>query len=185
MTQFSLSRLGAGVLTLALAACLVMPAAWARRDIQLHVEVTDEDTGDMRMNLHLPLDSIDAILEILHEEVDFDVHQDFRHHGMDLRKLYLALRDQDLSNFLEVNDGGDHVRIWKDDEAFQVLVEREDEPRPVAKVYLPLQVMDALFSGPDEAMLNFSAALEELRNLAPLTLVEANDDHETVRVWVD
>jgi hypothetical protein len=185
MTQFSLSRVGAGVLALALAASLAVPAAWARGDVKLHVEVTDESTGDMRMNLHLPLDSIDSILDILHDEMDFDMDADFDHHGMDLRKLYLALRDQDLSNFLEVNDGGEHVRIWKDEDAFQVLVERDDQSWPVAKVYLPLQVMDALFSGMDDAALNFTAALEELRSLAPLTLVEANDDHETVRVWVD
>ena len=52
-------------------------------------------------------------------------------------------------------------------------------------VYLPVQVLDALFSGPEGSLPNLKVALRELEHMAPLTLVEVYDDGETVKVWLE
>ena len=122
-------------------------------------------------------------MDIINDQVHGDFNMEFGDHGMDVRRIYMALRDSDMSDFLEVNDGDEHVKIWMDHDAFQVRVTRAGEQ--VAKVYLPLQVLDALFSGPEDELPNTRAAMDELSSLAPLTLVEVFEGHETVRVWVE
>ena len=185
MTQIAGSRTVVGFLTLSLIGALCAPAALARDRVHLRVEVTDEDSGEMKVNLDMPLTAIESILEVLNDQVHGNFDMDFGNHGMDVRRIYMALRDEEEADFLEINNGDEHVRVWKDRDAFQVRVTRDGDPRPVVMVYLPLQVLDALFSGPDESMPNLKVALKELEHMAPITLVEVYDDHETVKIWLE
>jgi hypothetical protein len=174
-----------GLLTLSLMLAWAAPAAWARGEAHLRVEVVDERTGEMKVNLDMPLNAVESILDIINEQVHGDVGMDFDFgdHGMDVRKIYLALRDSDMSDFLEVNDGDTHVKVFMDRDAFQVRA--TEDGNLVASVYLPIQVLDALFSGPEDELPNTRAALKELASLAPITLVEVYEDHETVKIWVE
>ncbi|MEE8385329.1 MAG: hypothetical protein V3S01_05395 [Dehalococcoidia bacterium] len=185
MTQIAGSRTMVAFLALSLMGALCAPAALAGDKVHLRVEVMDEDSGEMKVNLDMPLTAIESILEVLNDQVDGDFDMDFGNHGMDVRRIYMALRDEDEADFLEVNDGDEHVRVWKDRDAFQVRVTRDGDSRPVVMVYLPIQVLDALFSGPDDSLPNLKVALQELEHMAPLTLVEIYDDHETVKVWLE
>lgn len=185
MTKIALSRAVLGFLTLSLVGALCVPAAMARGKVHLRVEVTNEDSGEMKINLDMPLTAIESILEVLNDQVDGNFDMDFGHHGMDVRRIYMALRDEEEADFLEVNDGDEHVRIWKDRDAFHVRVTRDGDSRPTVMIYLPLQVLDALFSGPEDSMPDLKVALRELEDMAPLTLVEVYDDHETVKIWLE
>jgi len=185
MKQLSTGKYMVGILTLSLIAALTAPAALARGEVHLRVEVTDEDSGEMKVNLDMPLGAIESILDILNDQVHGDFNMDFGNHGMDVRRIYMALRDEDMGEFLEINDGDDHVKVWKDRDAFQVRVTRDGDARPLARVYLPIPLLDALFSGPDESLPNLKEALKELEHMAPLTLVEVYDDHETVKIWLE
>ena len=185
MKQLSAGRYLVGILTLSLMAALFVPVALAGDEVHLRIEVTDENSGEMKVNLDMPLGAIESILDILTDQVHGDFNMDFGHHGVDVRRIYMALRDEDMSDFLEINSGEEHVKVWKDRDAFQVRVTREGAPRPVAMVYLPLPLLDALFSGPDESLPNLKGALKELEHMAPLTLVEVFDEDETVRIWLE
>jgi hypothetical protein len=185
MKQLSIGRYVVGILTLSLIAALFAPVALARGEVHLRVEVMDEDSDEMKVNLDMPLGAIESILDILNDQVDGDFNMDFGNHGMDVRRIYMALRDEDMADFLEVNDGDDHVKVWKDRDAFQVRVTRDGNSRPVAMVYLPLPLLDALFSGPDESIPNLKDALDELSHMAPLTLVEVYEDRQTVKIWLE
>ena len=185
MTQLSAGRYVVGILTLSLIAALCAPAALASDKVHLRVEVRNEDSGEMKVDLDMPLGAVESILDVFNDQVHGDFNMDFGDHGMDVRRIYMALRDEDMSDFLEINDGDEHVKVWKDRDAFRVRVTRDGESRPVVMVYLPIPLLDALFSGPDESLPNLKAALQELEHMAPLTLVEVYDDEETVRVWLE
>ena len=172
------------MLTLAAAFLLgALPAA-ARGKVHLRVEATDARTGEATLRLNMPLDSVDALLEVLEDEIHADLdlrgHED---HFLSMRKIYLAVRDEDLSDFLEMqDDDGTWVKVWKDREAFRVEA-RDREGDETANLYLPLSVLDALFGGGDEPDLH--AALKELRSLAPLTILSVDDERRQVRVWLE
>jgi hypothetical protein len=180
-------RISAAVLFVALVASVAAPVAEARGDVQLRVEVDDPRTGEQRVRLNLPLRSIDQLLAIasqqMDEEHEFDFNLDMGN-GMNMRALYTVFRDEDLTDLLQVNgEDGENVRVWKDRDAFHVEVQEEGYYEPNIRIYLPLQVLDVLFMEGDE--LDMSGALEELRRMAPLTLVEVDTEEETVRVWLE
>lgn len=174
------------ILTLA---CLAFPqAAEARGDVRLRVEITDAHSGDARVRLNVPLTSVDALMDVLRDQLDteIDLDLDSPHHGVNLKKLYLSVRDEDVADLIEVNgDDGEHMRVWKDTDGFHLEVQERDRYEPNVRAYLPLPVLDALFDVGEGQRPDFNAALQELRRLAPLTLVEADDDGETVRVWLE
>jgi hypothetical protein len=176
----------AGVLAIATAG-LAGTALAGGGAVHLRVVVTDTRTGEERVKMNLPLDAVDAILDSAGAEMgsewgDLQAHT----HGVDIRKLYLSLRDQDLSDFLEVNDeGGERVKVWKDQQAFRVNVWEDARTEPKVRVQLPLAVMDALFAGPEGAPPDLRAAVAKLREFAPLELVQVSDDGETVRIWIE
>ena len=176
-------RISAATLFVALVAGVAAPVAQARGDVLLRVEVNDPRTGEQRVRLNLPLDSIDQLLAIASKEMGHELDFDMGH-GMNLRALYLAFRDEDLSDFLEVNsEDGEHVRVWKDQDAFHVQVQEEGYYEPNVRIYMPLQVLDVLFL--DDEELDLRGALDELRNMAPLTLVEVDKEDENIRIWLE
>lgn len=184
MRANQLIRIPAAALAVALMAALAAPAALARDDVRFRIEVDDPQTGEQRVRLNVPLGSIESVLEIVGEELDHDLRWDRGPGGIDMRAFYHALRDEDLSDFLEVNGkDGEHVKIWKDRDAFHLQVQEEGYYEPNVRVYLPLQVLDVLFQ--DEERMDLRGAVEELRRLAPLTLVEVDKEDETVRVYLE
>jgi len=185
MTSLSTNRIPMAILRFTLLAALCAPVALARGEVHLRVEVTDEDSGEMRVQLDMPLTSIESLLDVLASQMHGAFNMDFGQHGLGMRRIYRALRDEDMTDFLQIHDGDKHVKIWKDQNAFQVRVTRDGDSRPVVSVYLPLTVLDALFSGPDESPLALQFALEELKQAAPLTLVEVYDDQRTVKIWLE
>jgi hypothetical protein len=154
---------------------------FADRDVHLKVLVEDPATGETRMSMDIPLDSVDSVLEMLREHADIEIALGERAR---FRDMYLALRDEDLSDFLQINEDDKSIRVWKDDAAFQVLVTTEDSPDPIAKVYLPLELLDAVFLTSDDGS-DLAEALDLVRGMAPLTLVEVHEEGETVRVWLE
>ena len=181
-------RVLGAALALGLAMGVAPTTVEARGEVRLRVEVDDAETGEQRVRLNIPLTSIEGLLDMVGDEFDFDLDQDWMREasarGVGLREIYLAVRDEDLSDFLEVTDeDGEHVKVWKDAEAFHVRVQEAGRSEPNVRLYLPLAVMDALLLQGDTP--DFQAALDALKALAPLTLVEVDDDDEVVRIWLE
>jgi len=159
----------------------------AAGEVHLRVEIRNLASGEERVKMNLPLAAIDAILDsagpaIAGEWGEFKEET----HGVDLRTLYRSLRDQDLSDFLEVTgDDGEKVKVWKDSEAFRVQVWEGTQGEPKVKIQLPLEVTDVLFGGADATAPDIKGALEKLRQFAPMTLVEIRDESETIRIWLE
>ena len=174
----------AGLMAVALCGA---PTPVAASEVHLRVEIKSLSSGEERVKMNLPLAAIDAILEAAGPELTAewgDLKEET--HGVDLHKLYRSLRDQDLSDLLEINgENGERVKVWKDLEAFRVQVWEGTQTEPKVKVQLPLQVTDVLFGGPDATAPDLKGALEKLREFAPMTLVEIRDDDETVRIWLE
>jgi len=174
----------AGALAVALGGAATPAAA---SEVHLRVEIKSLSSGEERVKMNLPLGAIDAILDAAGPELTSE-WSDLKEetHGVDLHKLYRSLRDQDLSELLEMNgNDGERVKVWKDSEAFRIQVWEGNQTEPKVKVQLPLQVTDVLFGGPDATAPDIKGALEKLRDFAPMTLVEIRDDDETVRIWLE
>ena len=118
-------RVLGAALALGVAMGIAPTVAEARGEVRLRVEVDDVETGEQRVRLNIPLTSVEGLLALLGDEFDFDFGQDWMReasaHGIGLREMYRAVRDEDLSDFLEVTgEDGERVRVWKDTEAFRV-----------------------------------------------------------------
>jgi hypothetical protein len=163
------------------------PTPVAAGEVHLRVEIKNLGSGEERVKMNLPLAAIDAIVEAAGPELAAewgDLKQET--HGVDLHKLYRSLRDQDLSDLLEMSgDDGERVKVWKDSEAFRVQVWEGTQTEPKVKIQLPLEVTDVLFGGPDATAPDLKGALEKLKEFAPMTLVEIRDDDESVRIWLE
>jgi len=161
-------------------------AAHAGGDVVIGIEIIDNQTGEDRMKLSMPVGAVESMLHVAEEEIQAEFARGIRHGGLDIRKLYMAMRDADLSDLLEVNQAnGEQVKIWKDGDAFHLKVWDGDDIDPKVRIELPLLVLDALFSGDAEEGLNLKAALDSFRDLGPMTLVEVYERDETIRIWLD
>lgn len=185
--MMSMNLAAAGILAIATAGGIGTAQAATGQEVHLRVEIRDAGTGEDRVKLNLPIAAVDAILDAAGEQIEtewVDLKQET--HGVDIKKLYLSLRDQDLSELLEVNgDDGERVKVWKDREAFRVHVWDDGATEPKVKIQLPLAVTDALFGGPPDAPPDLKAAVAKLKEFAPLTLVEVNEGDESIRIWLE
>lgn len=187
MRQMSYFRVFMAVLVLGGLAAATPTTVYARKGVRLRVEIDDARSGEPRLQLNVPLNSLEEISDILGEELDLDLDLGKAMEaaeGIDLREIYRAFRDEDLTDLLEINDkDGESVRVWKDADAFRVEVRESGWADPTVRIQLPLSVLDALLLSGDAPDLR--AAVQELRALAPLTLVEADQEDERIRIWLE
>jgi hypothetical protein len=185
MRQKSYFRVFMAMLILGGIAAAAPSTVHARKGVRLRVEIDDARSGEPRLQLNVPLNSLEEISDILGEELDLDLGKAMEAaEGIDLREIYRAFRYEDLSDLLEIQDeDGESVRVWKDTEAFRVEVRDSWRAEPKVRIRLPLSVLDALLLSGDQ--LDLRAAVQELRALAPLTLVEADEEDERIRIWLE
>ena len=153
----------------------------------LHIRVTEDGTQGEQVNVNVPLNIIRAFLPMV-EELDVEDMMGLdlgngEFEGLDLRAILEALRDTPDSDFVTVRSDDENVRIYKEDGYIKVLAEEKNDSEKV-RVMVPLDVLDALVSGPD-GTLDLSAAIERLMPHGNGDLVTVESDDESVRIWID
>lgn len=175
-------RLAVGFATLLLTASL---AAGAQPDLWLHVFVQDDGEQGETVRINLPLAVIGDVLP--HVSVDelqsgkVKIVEQIEAEGIDLRATWEALRDSEDGEYVNVRSDGERVQISKSD---GYLLANVDEDGEKVRVRLPLDVVDALFSGTEDE-LNLLAAVEALGRHAGEELVTVEDGNSIVRIWID
>lgn len=170
---------------LAVVALAAPAAAHAQESSWIHVRVDEADGAKVRVNL--PATMVDVALEIADEK---GLEEDHLHFGPDsevsldqMRRLWQEMRDAGDAEFVNVQDGDEHVRIFR--EGDRVFVHVDEDGTEKVRVEMPARVADALLSSKGDT-LNVRAALQELASGGSQELVRVREaDGANVRIWVD
>jgi hypothetical protein len=153
----------------------------------LHVSVVNQNPKGERVRVNLPMSIAESVLtSVKHERLDHGIIKidELKMDQVDIRKLYASLKSAKDGEYVTVESVSCDVRVAK--ESGFLIVKAHDKSRKDAQVFvrMPLEVVDALFSGkPDE--LNIVAALRVLAGRGDTELVSVKDSENTVHVWVD
>jgi hypothetical protein len=175
--------IGAGLMALFVAP----PARLAAQGASpwLHVRVEEPGKGS-RVHVNLPLNVVGVALKAAPEAIVSHGRINFGRegHGLslnDLRRVWNELKSAGDTELVTVEDKDENVKVARKGGLVEVRVERKGKEE--VKVEIPVEVVDALFSGDGEE-LNVKAALAQLQTRRG-DIVRVNDDNSTVRVWID
>jgi hypothetical protein len=171
--------------TAALIAAALVSAPAAAADLWFHVKVDGGRHGE-QATINLPLSMVGAFAPMISGEAhaagrvrikdrDYDVAE--------LRRAWRELEEGPDATYVTVNERDSKVRIAK--QGRYLVIEANDRGRgEEVQARIPLTVMRALLSGPDDE-LDLGAAMEALAREGAGELITVTGDDETVRIWVD
>ena len=150
----------------------------------IHVRVDEADGA--KVNINLPMSLVDVALEIGQKE-GFD-EDDLRLDPEgdvtveDLRWMWSELKHAGDAQLVEVQDGDEHVRVYKRGDRVHVDVDEDGAEK--VRIEMPAAIVDALLSGEDDR-LDLPAAARELARIGSQEVVRIDDEGTTVRIWID
>jgi hypothetical protein len=164
---------------------LLVAAPGLAADRWFHVHVSEDGGSGAEVMVNLPLHLMEMAAEMIPKDVseaarfeldesDFSVEE--------LRELWDAMRDGEDATYVTVRDEGQTVEVRKEGDFF--VAQTVDGSDTSVDVRFPLQVIDALFSGPS-GTLDFGAAIRALADHGEGDMVTIRDGGDTVRVWID
>jgi len=152
-------------------------------DLWLHVYV--QDGSDETVKVNVPLSLVESILPMIETDEfkggKIQVMEEIEAEGVDIRGIWQELRNAKDGDYVTVQGQDENVRVSKEDGYIKINVDEGDDQ---VRVRVPLEVLDALFSG-DEDELDLLAAIRTLGKFAGEDLVVVESDDETVRIWID
>jgi len=175
----------AGVAALMLAAPVRSAAPAGKAWVHVRVE---EANRQSKVSVNLPVSVVDAALQAAPEEIMSNGHIHLGKMGKrdlsvsDLRKAWNEMKATGDAEFATVEDEEQTVRIARAGNLMLVHVDKPNGKESV-RVELPIEVVDALFSGQGEE-LNLRAGFAELKKRRG-DIVRVKDDNSTVRIWID
>ena len=155
----------------------------------LHVRV-EEPSKQSKVSVNLPISVVDAALQAAPEKFMSNGHIHLGHMGphgreiavSDLRKAWNEMKATGDAEFATVEDEDQKVRVARAGNIMLVHVQKLDGKESV-RVEVPIEVVDALFSGQGEE-LNLRAGFAELQKRRG-DIVRVRDENSTVRIWID
>jgi hypothetical protein len=153
----------------------------------LHVRV-EEPSHQSKVSVNLPISVVDAALQAAPEKFMSDGHIHLGRMGnkdlsvSDLRRAWNEIKATGDAEFATVEDDDQTVRVARAGNVMLVRVEKLNGKESV-RVEVPIEVVDALFSGQGEE-LNLRAGFAELQKRRG-DIVRVKDDNSTVRIWID
>jgi hypothetical protein len=175
----------AGIAALVLAAPVRSEAPSGKAWVHVRVE---EANRQSKVSVNLPVSVVDAALQAAPEEIMSNGHIHLGKMGKrdlsvsDLRKAWNEMKATGDAEFATVEDEDQTVRIARAGNLMLVHVDKPNGKESV-RVELPIEVVDALFSGQGEE-LNLRAGFAELKKRRG-DIVRVKDDNSTVRIWID
>jgi hypothetical protein len=160
-------------------------ASAASSKMWVHVNVQDS-TKEETVKINLPLSVIEAMLPMIEEEhlrrgsIEINDH-DFQ--VEDLRKAWNEIRDEGDMDFITVEGRDGNVSVRIQGNYLLVQPEKQSDHRKV-DIRIPIQVVDAMLSGSGN-QLNLAAGIKALRDSGVRDIITVNDNHSSVRVWID
>jgi hypothetical protein len=153
----------------------------------VHVRV-EEANRQSKVSVNLPVTVVEAALQAAPEEFLSNGHIHLGKMGnkdlsvSDLRKAWNELKATGDAEFATVEDEDQTVRVARAGNLMLVHVDKPSGKESV-RVEIPIEVVDALFSGQGEE-LNLRAGFAELQKRRG-DIVRVKDNDSTVRIWID
>jgi hypothetical protein len=160
--------------------------AVASDDLWLHVFVQENGEDGETVRVNVPVAFVERVLPLIENEHIHDgkvvIPDEAELEGVDLRGIWEAVRETADGEFVTVEGPDENVRVAK--ENGMLLVDVDDDGDKV-RVRLPLDVVDAAFTG-EANELDIVAALRVLGETYPAhDVVTVEDGSTRVRVWID
>jgi hypothetical protein len=169
--------------------CLVLGLASglavAAPELWLHVHVEEQGVGGETVRVNVPFSLIESVLPLVDHEHLKDgkviIPSEAVGGELDLRQIWEAVRETKDGEFVRVQGPEENVRVAKSQGLLLVEARSRDEK---VDVRVPLEVVDALFSG-DKDEIDVLAALRALERFPDHDIVTVDDGGTKVRIWVD
>ena len=150
----------------------------------IHVRVDEADGA--KVNINLPMSLVDVALEIGQkqgfDEDDLRLDPEGDVTIEDLRRMWSELKNAGDADLVEVQDGDEHVRVYKRGDRVHVDVDEDGAEK--VRIEMPAAIVDALLSGEDDR-LDLPAAARELARTGSHEVVRIDDEGTTIRIWID
>ncbi len=174
---------------MALAAGAAATVRAAEAQPWLHVYVTESGERGETVRVNVPIELVEKVLPLVRHErfregkVRIEMgDSDFS--AADLRAVWQAVRASRDAEYVTVEGPDEKVRVAKRGDEILVLVDGSAEKAEKVEARIPLDVLDALFSGSEEE-LDVQAALQVLARKGSGDIVTVQDGDTRVRVWID
>ncbi len=155
----------------------------------LHVHVVESGGDGETVRVNVPIELVEKVLPLIRHErlregkVRIEMgDSDFS--TADLRAVWQAVRTSRDAEYVTVEGPDEKVRVAKRGEEILVLVDGTAQKAEKVEARIPLDVLDALFSGPEEE-LDVQAAIRVLARRGSGDIVTVEDGDTRVRVWID
>lgn len=168
--------------------CLAaLPAAAQETKPWIHVHVTEGGESPKNIRVNLPLSVVAVALEVAPEKIVQKDRVKLKNTDIsitDMRRMWTALRNAGDVEFVNVEDGGQHVRIVREADLVLIKVDdRKDGREAQVRVEIPVKVVDALLATEGEE-LDIAGALDRLQSERG-DIVRVIDGDTNVRIWID
>jgi hypothetical protein len=151
----------------------------------IHVEVTEDGGDGAKVKVNVPLSLARMALDMAPKDVISDTHIRLENEDWtvaDLRQLWSELKKAGEAEFVTMEDGEETVRVFRKGD--RLFVHVDGKRNETVRVEVPLSLVDALFSGPEDE-LDLAAALDELQTMDGGEIVRVEDGGDLVRVWIE
>lgn len=153
----------------------------------IHIKI-DGGNDDEQVTVNLPLSLLSAAVAMIPDEVYDEAEialDDLEMDWQELRDLWSQIKTSADATYVTVQSKDETIKVMKEAGYLVVTTAEQHNRRGTdIDVRFPLDVVDALFSGPGNR-LDFAAALHALAAHGPDHLVSVRDGDETIRVWID
>jgi hypothetical protein len=174
------------ILRSAMTAGLALSLAGSLYATELWLHMNVKEAKGEHVSLNIPLSTAKGMAGLLGAEAHGgkvrmgDKDMDAR----ELRHLWQAVKDSPDANFVTVDGPEGKVRIAKSGGYLLIRADETKGHNSRVDIKIPAPVIEALISGTGDE-LNLEAALEALAQHGEGELMTVDDDHDTVRMWVD
>jgi hypothetical protein len=176
-----------------LALAILFPATSSARDRDrsqgtapwIHVEVLEDGGNGAKVHVNVPLSLAKVAMDMAPEDVISRTHVRLENDDWtvaDIRRLWSELKKAGEAEFVTMEEGDESVRVFRKGE--RLFVHVDGDGGETVRVEVPLSLVDALLSGPEDE-LDLAAALDELQKMDGGEIVRVEDGGDLVRVWIE
>lgn len=163
------------------------PALAQSKNPWLHLEVHENNADPALVKVNLPISMVDVALNVVKDEnlengrLKLDTHDIS---VAEMKQLWSELKKAGDAEFVTVEKKTESVRIARQGKFLLVKVTESTKKGSKVDIKVPLEVVDALLSGPGEE-LNIKAALAAMQQKGTGEILTVNDNQTQVRIWID
>lgn len=177
-------------LRIAVVVCLALllgSTALVAQERWFHVRVSEGGDDPVEVSVNFPLSLIEKAIGLIPEEVDEEVRMELNEVDIDiddLREFWQEVRNTPDAVFVTVESEDETVRVAKEGDFLIARTVELREGGAEVDVKFPFEVLDAMFSGPED-QLDLAAAIRALAEYGDGDMVTVREGDTHVRVWVD